>query len=582
MAQRKGVTLVLLLVIGATVFSLSLVLGAYALMSVEPAVPDRATIVLRIDGLAEGSAGSVANLFTAERSLTLDEVRESLARAKADPRVASVIIRPGDLPAAYWAKIQDVRDAILDFRQSGKPAFAYLEYGGQREYYLATACDQVVLMPNSPLELTGLVSYELFLRGALDRIGAYPDMHHVGEYKTAANQLTEQTFTAEHREMSESLNRDLFEQLVRGVAEGRNKTEAEVRALVDQGPFLAEAARDAGLVDAVVYEDQLGDLITGASDELRLLEGVSYARGRSTSLGFGRGSRIGVIHVAGTIASGRSGVDPIFGGVAGSDSVIEQIRRARNDASLRATILRIDSPGGSTIASDVIWRELAVTREEHPDRPLVVSMSDLAASGGYYIAMPADAIVAQPGTLTGSIGIYGGKILTGGVYEKLGMNIETVSAGRFADMNSPVRPYDEAEQAKLQEQLLAFYEQFVRKVAESRQMSPEQVEALAQGRVWTGRQAKEIGLVDELGGFAAAVALAKQRADLPADAEVELIEYLPRRGVFELLLEGFARVGQGRLPAVAPELVRALAPLAHPAGLFRRGEALALMPFPGR
>src|SRR5206468_4290779 len=231
------------------------------------------------------------------------------------------------------------------------------------------------------------------------------------------------------------------------------------------------------------------------------------------------------------------GYDPVNGAIAGSDTLIEYIRQARRDSSVRAIVLRIDSPGGSASASDAVWRELMLARSERSDRPLVASMSDLAASGGYYIAMPAHVIVAQPSTLTGSIGIFGGKVVTGGVYEKLGARIDSTSIGRHAEINSPARRYNAEELKKLKDQLQAFYDQFVEKVAESRHSQPEKVDALAQGRVWTGRQAKQNGLVDQLGGLDQAIAVAKQRAKIPADSEVQLVIYPPRKSFYELLSE---------------------------------------------
>jgi protease-4 len=564
----------------ATLISMTAVVGTYLLLSAEPSVPRGTTLVLRIGELPEGDGReAVRGLFGGPGVLTLREVLDSLKRAKADSRITGVLIVPNGLPQDYWARIQEVRDAIIDFRSSRKPAFAYVEYGGEREYYLATACDRIFLMPTSPLDLTGLASYEVFLRGTLEKIGAYPDIYHIGDYKTAANQLTETTFTPAHREMAESLNRDLFDQLVQDIAKSRRKSEHDVRALFNEGPFLAEAARHAGLVDELAYEDQIDDLVPGAKGEMTLLDGFNYARGRGPRIGLRTGPRVGVIAVAGTIASGRGGFDPVYGGIAGSDVVVEQIRRARSDSTLRAIIVRIDSPGGSTIASDVIWRELAITRRQRPERPIIVSMSNLAASGGYYIAMPAHAIVAQPGTLTGSIGIYGGKITTGGTYQKLGVTIESVSNGRHAEMNSPLRPYSESERAKLQEQLRAFYTQFVQKVADARGMTPDQVDSVAQGRVWTGRQAKAIGLVDELGGFETAIKVAKRRAKIAETTEVELVSYPSYRNIFELLTQQLGQSAHERLVTLTPDFVRLIAPLTM--HLFRHGEALALAPFAG-
>src|SRR5205814_3441188 len=364
-------------------------------------------------------------------------------------------------------KVQELREAVIDFRKSGKPIYAYLEYGGDREYYLATAADKVFLMPSSPLDLVGVATYELFLRGTLDKIGATPDLHHIGNYKTAVNTFTQKGFTPAHKEMDESLNRDLYDQIVRGIADGRKKKEQDIRDLIDDGPFMPEDALRAGLVDDVMYEDQVDEKL-GGSERAARMDGDDYARISLASLGLNKGPRIAVIYAAGAITSGKSGFDPVNGAVAGSDTLIEYIRRARRDNSLRAIVLRSDSPGGSAAASDAIWRELIVARQEKADRPLVASMSDLAASGGYYIAMPAQVIVAQPSTLTGSIGIFGGKFVTGGVYEKLGARIDSTSIGRHAEINSPARKYNPEELSKLQEQLQAFYDQFVEKAAESR------------------------------------------------------------------------------------------------------------------
>jgi protease-4 len=317
---------------------------------------------------------------------------------------------------------------------------------------------------------------------------------------------------------------------------------------------------------------------------LRKIDGDDYSRIGTASLGLDSGPRIGVIYITGTINSGKSGYDPVNGEVVGAETLIDAIRQARRDGSLRAIVLRIDSPGGSAAASDAIWRELMIARNERADRPIVASMSDLAASGGYYVAMPAQVIVAQPSTLTGSIGIFGGKIVTGGVYEKLGAHIESTSIGKHAEINSPVRPYNAGELKKLQEQLQAFYDQFIEKVATSRHTTPEKIDAVAQGRVWTGRQAKENGLVDVLGGLDAAVAVAKQRAKLAADSEVELVVYPPRKRFYEVLSDQFggasdrlaisawlsANLSKGELDAL--RLMRG------PLATFRRGELLALMP----
>jgi protease-4 len=506
---------------------------------------------------------------------------EALRRASRDNRVRAVLLMPSSLDLPYWGKVQEMRDAVVAFRKSGKKVTAFLEFGGDREYYLASAADRVFLMPTSSLDLTGVASYEMFLRGTLDKIGAYPDFVHIGDYKTAPNQLTQKGFTPAHREMAQSLNRDMYEQLVAGIAEGRKKNENDIRDLLDKGPFVAKDALEAGLVDELAYEDELDDRVPelGDRDAMRRIEGGDYQRVSPQAAGLRPRSRIALLYVVGTIVSGKSGFDAVNGSVVGSETIIEQIRKIRDDESIKAIVLRIDSPGGSSVASDVIWRELTITREEKPNRPIVTSMADLAASGGYYIAMPTETIVAQPGTLTGSIGIYGGKITTAGTYQKLGMSIEAVSSGRHAEMNSPVRPYTESERAKMDEQLRAFYTQFVQKVAESRGMSPDKVDSVAQGRVWTGRQAKEIGLVDELGGFETAIKVAKRRAKIADSAEVELVTYPSYRGVIDMLTQQFGRSAHERLLTVAPDFMRLVAPFAMPFNLFRRGEAMAILRF---
>ena len=557
----------------------------YLLFGREPAVASNTTLVLQVGGdLAEVAPGDVVGYLRGVRTPTVRSVVDNLRKAKADSRIRAVLLKPAGFSSPFWGKVQEIRDAVLEFRKSGKPVYAYLEYGGDRDYYLATAAEKIFLMPSAPLDLTGVATYELFLRGTLDKIGAYPDLHHIGDYKTAINTLTQKGFTPAHKEMDESLNRDLYDQIVRGIADGRKKNDAEIRQRFDEGPFLPEDALHAGLIDDVAYEDQVNDKLQ-AGERRRRVDGDEYARVSLTSVGLNRGPRVAVIYATGTITSGKSGFDPINGAVVGSDTLIEHIRQARRDSGVRAIVLRVDSPGGSAAASDAIWRELVIAKNERADRPLVVSMSDLAASGGYYIAMPAQAIVAQPSTLTGSIGIFGGKVVTGGVYQKLGARIESTSVGRNAELDSPVRPYNPSELKKLNEQLQAFYDQFVEKVAESRHTTPEKIDAIAQGRVWTGRQAKENQLVDELGGLDRAIAIAKQRAKIPAETEVELVVYPARRSFYELLADQLSSPGEGIAVAtwlnanLSKSEIEALRVMRSPLALFRRGEVLALMPF---
>jgi protease-4 len=579
-ALRRGVGFVLAFIGLAVLVSIAGIVLMYAVVSREPSVPAAATLVLRPGGeLQEIVPDDVVGQVFGRDTNTVRGFVDSLRKAKRDPRIKAVLLMPAALQLPYWGKVQELRDAVLDFRKSGKTVVAFLEYGGDREYYLASAADRVFLLPSSPLDLTGVASYEIFLRGTLDKIGAFPDFLHIGDYKSAVNQMTEKGFTPAHREMTESLNRDMYEQLVRGIAQSRKKTEQEIRALFDQGPFVPEEALKVGLVDDLAYEDQLDERVTElGNDERSRVEGADYRRISPASVGFRPRSRIAVLYAVGTITSGRSTYDPLSGSILGSDTMVEQIRDAREDDTIKAIVLRIDSPGGSSVASDVIWRELMVTREADTSRPLVVSMSDLAASGGYYIAMPAHVIVAQPATITGSIGVYSGKIAIGGTLDKIGVTRETVTSGANAGIDSPFSPFTPTQRAKLMEFMQGFYNDFVEKAAEARKTTPEKIDAVAQGRVWTGQQARERGLVDALGGLDAAVAIAKERAKIPADEDVELVEFTGQRTFYEALTEQFG--GASILDVVAGKAeMRAIGAIAAPARLFRRGEPLALMPF---
>jgi protease-4 len=582
---RRGIVVVFTLLGIALFISVAGFALLYLALGREPAVPSNAALVLRVGGdLPEISSSDIVGYLRGVRTPTVRSIVDNLRKAKVDSRVGAVLLKPTGFESPFWGKVQEIRDAVVDFKQSGKPVYAFLEYGGDREYYLATAADKVFLLPSSPLSLSGIATYEVFLRGTLDKIGAYPDLHHIGDYKTASNTFTEKGYTPAHREVDGSLNRDLYDQLIRGIADGRKKNEVDVRRLLDEGPFLPEQALRDGLVDELAYEDQVHAKLSSARHERRL-EDDDYARVSLSSVGLNRGPRIGVIYATGTINSGKSGFDPLNGAIVGSDTLIQYIRQARRDTSLRAIVLRIDSPGGSAAASDAIWRELMVARNERTDRPLVASMSDLAASGGYYIAMPAQVIVAQPSTLTGSIGIFGGKFVTGGVYEKLGARIESTSIGKHAEIDSPARPYTADERKKVQEQLQAFYDQFIEKVADSRHSEPEKIDAIAQGRVWTGRQAKENGLVDQLGGLERAIAIAKQRAKIPLESDVEIVPFPPRKNFYELLSDSFpgsgdeATMGAWMKANFTKAELDALRMLRGPMTIFHRGEPLALMPF---
>jgi protease-4 len=570
---QRGIRFIFIFLVVTVVVSMTGMAAMYFMVSRVPSVASGSVLVLRVPG---GLAERQANAFFTSlvgNAPTVQSVVNSLRKAKVDERIRGVILIPTG-PQLLWGKAQEIRDAVIDYQAADKPIVAFLEYGGTQEYYLASAADKVFLVPGSLLDLVGVASYEMFVRGALDKIGASADMLHAGDFKTAANFYTETTMTPAHREMAESLNRDLYEQIIDGVAEGRGLVKAEVRRLVDEGPFLPADALEAGLIDGIVYADELKRQRPFDEVNWREVTDRDYREISLESVGLNRGRRIAIIYAVGTINSGGGGVDLMGGDVLGSDTLVQAIRAARDDDSILAIVLRIDSPGGSAVASDVIWREVLLAKDE---KPVIASMSDLGASGGYYIAMGADAIVAQPATLTGSIGVVAGKISTGGTYEKAGITVEPVSSGRCSEIYSPIRPFSDDERVKMQEHIDAIYEQFVAKAAEGRGTTRDLIHEVAQGRVWTGRQAKAHGLVDELGGLSRAIAMAKDQVGI--DAEVELVVYPKPKSIFEMLNEGLGVVRMAALLAGwSSPSAQILGSAAAPLRLFRSGEPLALMP----
>jgi protease-4 len=505
-------------------------------------------LYLRLEGEVPEQPPADFGSFLERRPASLRTLMQSLDRAATDPKVRAVVVRVSVLPDSGWGKVQELRDAITRFRKSGKPAYAHLEIGGNKEYYLATACTKIYAVPTALLDVTGLHSEVMFFRNTLDKLGVEAQFEGVGKYKNAPNQFTETGFTEAHREQMDALLDSLYEQYVAAIAAARGKTPEEVEAIVDAGPYEGRDALQAGLVDELLYEDQIEDRLKAE----RITPG-KYVRTASSGLGLDGRPKVALVYAVGDIAPGESQNGPLGSEMAGSDTVAGALREARKDDSIRAIVLRIDSPGGSGTASDVIWREVMLARRS---KPVVVSMGDVAASGGYYIGMGSDAIVAQPATITGSIGVFGGKFSLRGLYDKIGVTKELLSRGERAAMFSEYRPWTDDERARIRTLMVSFYKDFVGKVAQGRKKSYEDIDAVAQGRVWTGSDALQHGLVDRLGGMDVAMAVAKEKARIGRDQEINVVVLPERKGLLDMLLERQEEGAMDAVPSDARVLLR--------------------------
>ncbi len=486
------------------------------------------------DGLPEGPVTDPVSAIMSRRKIRLPDVLEGLLRARHDDRVRALVVKVGGSRIGL-ARMQEIREAVAAFRESGKLAVAWAETfgeftGGNVPYYLATAFDRIYLQPSGTVGLTGIAVEQVFLHDALARIGVGFQSAKRHEYKSAADNLTESGFTGPAREASERLAASIAEQISAAIAERRGKSAADARALLDRGPFLAADALAEGLVDALGYRDEVyADVRKEAGPDAILQYVARYQRShllaqRARQLPKPREHFVAVIYASGPIKSGRSTRSPVGGSAMGSDTVAAALRSALSDERVRAVLLRVNSPGGSATASDTIWRE--VVRLRAAGKPVVVSMSDVAASGGYYIAAAADVIVAQPGTITGSIGVIMGKPVLEDALHRAGVTTDSVGVGAGATMLSPFHPFTEDEWNRINTWMDAIYRDFTEKVASGRQMPVERVHEVARGRVWTGADAVQNGLVDELGGMRAAAEIARRRAGLPAGAPLRVFPRL--------------------------------------------------------
>jgi protease-4 len=574
MSARRAVLVFVVLfgVLGAAVL-----LAALALRGPDRSTPEATVLVFNVPEQLDEAQPPASGLleFLQRDRPTVWAFTRGIRHAASDAHVVALVLHIDEVDWG-WAKISEIRDAIAVFRRTGKPVYAALSGGGEREYLLASIAGTIASPPLAVLQLNGLSASALFLRGTFDKVGVTPNFAQVGRYKSAVEGYTRTGMSPPSREALQGLVDDQFTLLADSIGAARGLPPDSVIRLLDEGPFAAGEARARGLIDTLLYRAELDSLATDGDDGRRPTLTLTRYLGRIDERG--AGARMALITAAGAIGEGRSrGGGPGQGAVLGAQTIIKALREVRDRSSIKAVVLRIDSPGGSAQASDEIWSEVKRCAER---KPLIVSMSDLAASGGYYIAAAADSIVAQPATLTGSIGAFGGKLNMLGLYHKLGLNVETVSRGRHAEMLSPFRDFTPEEAARFQGQMEEVYRVFVSRVSEGRHLPAAAVDSVGQGRVWTGLSARGLGLVDAVGGFDRAFAMARRRAGISAD-EVIAVEVFPRneRTFFQrMLAELFSEdddPDEMLAGAALPPVVQAW--LA--ASTFPAGAALALMPW---
>jgi len=538
-----------LLVVPSLVLSILATTVADDKENAKPATPTTAAVAhIKLSGAFDEAAAAGESLFGGG-SETFRMKLDRITKAKKDKTIGALYLQIEGLDVG-WGKMHELRAAILDFKKSGRKVHAYLEDAGMMEYLVAAACDEVVMPECSTVMLTGL-RYEItFYKDLLDMLGLKADAVKMGDFKGAVEPFTRSSISAENRRQWEEMAEDNWNQLAECVAASRKGLTAEkVKQIIDDGPFTAKQAQKLGLIDRLAYPEGFQAGIQQALQVDKVSVKKDYAKKKSEEIDFSspfallkllsapKESRlsdkpkVAVLYASGTIMPGKSGFSLLGGETVGSMTMVEAIRKAEEEPTVKAIVLRVDSPGGSALASDLIWNELVQCK-----KPVVASMSDVAASGGYYISMGARKIFAEPGTLTGSIGVFGMKIVLGGLYEKGGVKTEVISRGKNSGINSMTTPFSEGERKAMEASIEEVYNTFLDKAWQGRQRagntlikSREALQALAGGRIWTGRQAKQNGLVDELGTLDEAIACAKEMAGMSKDDEVELWQ-LPKPG----------------------------------------------------
>jgi len=589
MSRTRKTVLIITGILGVLV--MVALLGLAVLMAAfgqrAPTIRDNSVLVLRVAGpLPDYVPDDPLRKFFGGTDESLTNLVLQFRKAKVDKRIKAVVLDI-NMSGAGWGKAEEIRDAVTDFRSSGKQVYAYMELGMNKEYYIATSCDRIYMAPPGELFINGLAANVMFFRGSLDKLGVYPDIYQIGKYKSAGDTFTRKEMSEAHREFINSLLDDLFNRYVESIAKARGKTAEEMRAIIDNSPYSALKAKEAGLIDSAAYRDELDKELKSKlgykdSDELQLVRGSVYRDVPPESLGLDKGDRIAVIYATGDIGSGKSENSPTGDQSIGSDTVAKALNDARDDKTIKAIVLRVDSPGGSGLASDIIWHAVEAAKQK---KPVVVSMADVAASGGYYISASANKIIAQPSTITGSIGVVGGKPVMKGFYDWIGISNEYVLRGKTAGLFRETEKFTPEERTKFEEWIkTTYYNDFVPKVARGRGKDPAYIDSVGQGRVWTGSQGKENGLVDEFGGLDRAIAIAKQLANIPADKEVNrVILPYPQTFLQQLLSAGDSTSielqQQRAVMAALPEDARRAFRFMKLLDQMKSGQSMLVMPF---
>jgi len=523
----------------------------------------------------------------------LQDIIERMDKAAKDDKIKGIVLKLRS-PEVGLGKVDELRAAVARVRKAGKRVYADVQSAMTKDYLIASACDEIVMPPAGDLMITGLQAEVTFFKGLLDKLGIQADFIQIGAFKGASEPLTRTDMSPEFRQQFESVIDNYYLQIVNTIAADRKLDPGKVKDLIDEGLFMAKRAKEAGLVDRVCYEDelesqlkqelQLDELVfekdygkkkidtdfSGLGGFMKLIELMT---GTESAGKGGRNSKIAVVYAVGTIMSGESKQGLMSEESLGGDTIIKAIRQAEEDEKVKAIVLRVDSPGGSALASDLVWREIVRAK-----KPLVASMGDIAASGGYYISMGAKQIYAEPGTLTGSIGVVGGKLAVKGLMNKIGVTTEVIRRGKNSGLMSATDPFTPEERDAWKRSMTEVYGQFTTKAAEGRKMNLEKLEGLAAGRLFTGKMAVENGLADKLGTLADAVAGAKELAGLKADEKVDLMILPQPKSFFENLFGGDADDADSR--AVPPQLAKDLTPsLAKPLLEQIRGAQLLLKLF---